>query len=136
MESWEFPYMWNPTCGNNTRTIQTYTNAAFIKLLVKSKDQGSLLRVFLMVKGGGSYAEWENVSREAGTLSTMAHNANGTQLVATAMWQTNGKSVALVLSPGCPSAKVIGTGETDFHNKKGAPLFAVKIIRMRATLKL
>jgi hypothetical protein len=107
MESWEFPYMWNPTCGNKTRTIHTYT-----------------------------YAEWENVSREAGTLSTMAHNANGTQLVATAMWQTNGKSVALVLSPGCPSAKVIGTGETDFHNKKGAPLFAVKIIRMRATLKL
>jgi hypothetical protein len=108
VESWESPDTWNATRGNNTRTIHAYTNAAFIELLVNSKSQGSL-PVFPMVKGGGSYAEWKNVPWEAGTLSAVAHNANGTQL-ATATQQTNGKAVALVVSLDCPS-KATGTGE-------------------------
>lgn len=75
---------------------------------MNEESQGSL-PVYPMVQGGGSYAEFNNVTWKPGTLKAVAHSTNHTELASTVR-RTSGKATRLTLNLDCPS-KATGTGE-------------------------
>ena len=126
VESWESPDSWNETRGNTTRAIHVYTNAPLAELFVNGKSQGSLPIVPVVLGDGGSYAEWNAMPWESGTLAAVALSANGTQ-VARASVQTNGQAAALVLSLDCPST-LTGTGAALFLDGQDVALVRASIV--------
>lgn len=106
VESWESPDNWNSTKGNQTKLVHAYTNAPLVELYVNGKTQGPR-KVVPMVKGTGSYAEWE-ATWEAGAITAVARSANGTMLSKETIL-TNSNIASLLLSLDCPS-EATGTG--------------------------
>lgn len=126
VESWESPDSWERTKGNTTRTIHAYSNAPFIELYVNNVSQG-VLPVTTMNLGAGSYAEFENVKWEAGTLSAVARMDKGGDAVASTSIKTCGPPAALKLSLDCPSPHT-GTGSALFLDGQDAALIRASIV--------
>jgi hypothetical protein len=128
VESWESPDRWNRTKGNTTRTIHAYSNAPYIELFVNNATQG-ILPVATMVRDSGSYAEFVNVTWEAGTLRAVARRSedNGEEVLAVTETKTCGPPAALELSLDCPSRHT-GTGDALFLDGQDAALVRASIV--------
>jgi hypothetical protein len=124
VESWESPDNWNATNGNTTKMVHAYANAPLVELFVNGKTQGTR-KVIPMVKGTGSYAEWET-TWEAGAITAVARAANGT-LLSRAIKLTNSKKASLQLSLDCPS-EATGTGRALFLDGQDVALVRATIV--------
>eukprot|EP00980_Cylindrotheca_fusiformis_P006193 scaffold1325_cov95-Cylindrotheca_fusiformis.AAC.4 len=148
VESWESPDSWNRTKGNTTRTIHAYSNAPFIELFVNNASQGILPVTTMVHDDSGSYAEFENVTWQAGTLRAVGRRSNGTtsssssshqemedddddaddnDVLAIAEIKTSGPAVAIQLSLDCPSPQT-GTGKALFLDGQDAALVRASIV--------
>jgi len=126
VESWESPDAFPSTRGQpNRSSIHAYSNAPSVDLRVNGKTRGSR-SVRPMVEGPGSYAEWLQVPWEAGTLTAVAHDANG-RAVATATRHTTGAPSALQLTIDAPSAAT-GTGSSLVLDGQDAALLRASIV--------
>jgi hypothetical protein len=125
VESWESPDSWPATVGQKTRNIHVYTSAPSVELLANGKSQGSQ-KVLPMKQGPGSYAEFLNVSWEAGTITANAKDATG-KVVATDERHTLGKAAKLDLTIDAPS-KATGTGEAVLLDGHDAALLRASVV--------
>eukprot|EP01043_Picozoa_sp_COSAG02_P067717 COSAG02_NODE_10980_length_1819_cov_1.858140_2_plen_252_part_01 len=125
VESWESPDSWPATVGQKTRNIHVYTSAPSVELLANGKSQGTK-QVVPMKKGPGSYAEFLNVTWEAGTITANAKDASG-KVVATDERHTLGKASKLELSIDAPS-KATGTGEAVLLDGHDAALLRASVV--------
>lgn len=124
VESWESPDNWNSTM--KTKSIHAYANAPLIELFINGKSQGPLPVVPMVMGDGGSYAEWNDVPWEEGTLIAVARAVNGTQVAATAR-TTNSNSAGLVLTLDCPS-EFTGTGAALFLDGQDVALVRATVV--------
>jgi len=125
VESWESPDSFPSTKGNKTRNIHAYSSAPSVELLVNGKSQG-LRAVKPMIQGPGSYAEWLNVTWEAGTLTAVARDVQG-KTVAQISRQTNGKATKLALTLDAPSV-LTGTGSVLVLDGQDAALLRASVL--------
>ena len=125
VESWESPDSWDQTHGNTTKTIHAYSNAPFVELYVNDVSKGSQ-PVATMIAGAGSYAEWVDVTWEAGTLKAVARSMDGSKVAETHR-STCGQAAALVLSLDSPSQET-GTGDALLLDRQDAALVRATIV--------
>merc|ERR1711971_808932 len=107
--------MGDQTKENTMRIIHTYSNATFIELFVNITSQGILS--VAIVQGADSYAEFEDIKWEAGTLSAVTRTESNGDAVTFTQIKTCGPSVAPKLSLDCPSPHT-GTGSALFWMDK------------------
>lgn len=127
VESWESPDSWNRTKGNATRTIHAYSNAPFIELYVNNASQGILPVATMVRDDSGSYAEFVNVTWQAGNLRAVGRMEDGGEEVAVAETNTCGPPAAIQLSLDCPSPRT-GTGNALFLDGQDAALVRASIV--------
>lgn len=130
VESWESPDTWIYTKGNTTRNIHVYSNAPRVELFVNEKSQG-ILPISTMVRGTGTYAEFMNVTWEAGTLRAVARSNNDEkEELAVAEVKTCGPPMALQLSLDCPSP-ITGTGDAVLLDGQDVALVRASVVDER-----
>lgn len=121
VESWEEP----GKSMKNARSIHAYTSAPNVELLVNGKSKG-MRHVQPMIRGPGSYAEWVNVQWEPGSITAIARDDSGKELVRTERL-TNGQASSLSLTIDSPSAAT-GTGTSLVPDGQDAALLRAAIL--------